>query len=131
MLRYSQRVIGLPDPPRSRPRFALARGVLISNTRIANALLQLVSNQLVIRLGRRHMIDESSNVASKIVVTVFHKQAGNGAPAVLDLAPCFHKCAFTGFDAGVAFQKLGGDCFGLCSHVGRVAAEAGPIDTVL
>ena len=39
---------------------------------IANALLQLVSNPLAFCLGRRQSIDKPSNVAGKIVLTVFH-----------------------------------------------------------
>jgi hypothetical protein len=42
------------------------------------------------------------NVVGKIVVTVFRKQAGNGAPTILDLASCFCKRASTGFDGSVA-----------------------------
>src|SRR5258708_38823980 len=80
---------------------------------------------------RRHPIDKSLHVTRKIVVTVFGEQVGYGAPTVLGLAPCFYKRASTGFDAGVALQKFGCDGFGLCSYVGRVAAEGRTIDAIL
>jgi hypothetical protein len=76
--------------------------VLVADAWFANALLQLVSDYLAFCLGRGQPINESLDVTGKVIVTVFRGETGNGAPTVLDLAPCFHKRAFTGFDAGIA-----------------------------
>lgn len=121
----------LRSPLPSNACVYLSSGVRVMNARITSALLQLVSNPLVFCLGHRHMIDESSNVAGKIVVTVFREEAGNGTPTVLYLAPRFYKGALTGFDARVALQEFSRDRLGLCTEVGGIAAQASAIDAVL
>jgi hypothetical protein len=80
--------------------------VLISDTRIANALRQLVSNPLAFCPGRRHPLDKLSHINGKIMVTVLRKKTGYGTPNVLDLAPYFHKRAFSGIGAAVDVSIL-------------------------
>src|SRR6266480_3332958 len=108
-----------------------SRGVLIADAGIANALLQLVSNPRALCLDRRHSIEKSSDVTGKISVTVFCKVIGESAPAPFNLAACFHKRAFAGFDTAVPFEQLG--CYGLslCADVCGIAARSRAVDADL
>jgi hypothetical protein len=74
----------------------------VSNSGIANVLLQLAGDLFPLGFRGRHPLDKSSDVVRKVVVPVLGKHIGNEAPTILNLATRVHKFSLTGFDEGVA-----------------------------
>jgi len=66
---------------------------------IADGLAQFLGNQFLICSWRRHSLDKSLNLTGDSLAAIIGKPFGENSPASCDLAPCFDKRAFTGFDA--------------------------------
>ena len=81
--------------------------------------------------GTSHFLNEHFDVIVEILVAVPGTFFDENSPAAFDLAPCFHKRAFTGFNTNVVLQEFGGDGLRLCADVRGIAPQARAIDSIL
>ncbi len=91
---------------------------------------QLSCDDLFITHCRWHRVDKSSDVTGELLVAILYKIFGESLPAAYDLAPCFHKFAFSGVDSGVRFEQISGNRIGLCENICGIAPQTSAVDSV-